>query len=515
MKEHLIRKIFGIIVFLFVFSSLFAKDFVVTNFGVKPDGITINTTSLQSLIDRVNIKGGGRIVFPEGKFLTGCLHLKSKVELHFQVGAVLLGSTDPFQYFELKPTSKQLSERKDNSNLALIVANGADHISITGRGSIDGQGLALALNADSLHHTGVYLDKNYNYRRMRPSELVRPKLLYIESCKNVRIDSLTIRNSACWGLSFDLCSDLSLTNLTVHNRAYWNNDGIDITDCKNVRIIGCNVNSADDGICLKSYHADSFNDSVYIANCEIRSSASAIKFGTASYGGFKNISIDHIKVFDTFRSAIAIESVDGGDIENVQIHDIVARNTGNPVFIRLGQRAGNKLGSIRNIVISDIDVEVPFDRPDIDYDLRGPEVDFFHNPFSSSICGIPGNYIEKLHMENIKIVYPGRSSRGMGYSPLSRLNDIPEQIKEYPEFSMFGELPAWAFYVRHVNGLSIKNMILILKDDDFRPAFVFDDVKNFSIKDCSLPSYKKTGQFVLKNCEDYDVSPKSQIMEIR
>ena len=67
-----------------VYAPTSDKDFVVTNFGVKPDGITINTTSLQSLIDRVNIKGGGRIVFPEGKFLTGCLHLKSKVELHFQ-----------------------------------------------------------------------------------------------------------------------------------------------------------------------------------------------------------------------------------------------------------------------------------------------------------------------------------------------------------------------------------------------------------------------------------------------
>ncbi len=515
MKKILRRGLSIIVVFLVVTIYIQAKDFVVTNFGVKPDGITINTTSIQSLIDRVNKKGGGRIVFPEGKFLTGCLHLKSKVELHFQMGAVLLGSTDPFQYFELKSTNKQNSERKDNSNLALIVANGADHISITGQGSIDGQGLALALNADSLHHAGVYLDKNYNYRRMRPSELVRPKLLYIESCKNVHIDSLKMRNSACWGLSFDLCSNLSLTNLTVHNRAYWNNDGIDITDCKNVRIIGCNVNSADDGICLKSYHADSFNDSVYIANCEIRSSASAIKFGTASYGGFKNVFINHIKVFDTFRSAIAIESVDGGDIENVQVHDIVARNTGNAIFIRLGQRTGNKSGSIRNIVISDLDVEVPFGRPDINYDLRGPEVDFFHNPFSSSICGIPGNCIEKVHLENIKIIYPGRSSRGMAYSPLSRLNEIPEQIKEYPEFSMFGELPAWAFYVRHVNGLSMKNMTLVLKNDDFRPAFVFDDVKTFSIKDCTLPSYKKIGQVVLRNCEDYDISLQDQIMEIR
>ena len=174
--------------------------------------------------------------------------------------------------------------------------------------------------------------------------------------------------------------------LTIVNRSYWNNDGMDITDCKNVKVINCDVNAADDGICLKSYYPGHFNDSIYIANCTIRSSASAIKFGSASYGGFKNVTITDIRVFDTFRSAVALESVDGAIIENINVSNIKAVNTGNAIFVRLGHRSGTKPGIVKNISFSNIKVQVPFGRPDSNYDLRGPEVNFFHNPFPASYC---------------------------------------------------------------------------------------------------------------------------------
>jgi len=275
---------------------------------------------------------------------------------------------------------------------------------------------------------------------------------------------------------------------------------MDIVDCTNVRITNSFVNSADDGICLKSHSPDHINDQVLIANCKIRSSASAIKFGTASYGGFTNVIVKNIEVYDTFRSAIAIESVDGGVIENILISDINAVNTGNPIFIRLGHRSGGKPGSIKNITLKNITVQVPFSRPDIDYDLRGPEVNFFHNPFPSSIVGILGHEIENVTLENITITYPGRASKGMAYLPLSRLQQVPEKKDSYPEFSMFGELPAWGMYVRHANGLTFKNIIFKLEDVDFRPAFVFDDVRNVSLEGIHLPK-NKTKQIYLNNTE--------------
>lgn len=88
------------------------------------------------------------------------------------------------------------------------------------------------------------------------------------------------------------------------------------------------------------------------------------------------MTIDNIRIKDTFRSAIAIESVDGAEIENVQVSNVHAVNTGNAIFIRLGHRSGEQPGYLRNVTIKDVYVEVPFGRPDINYDLRGPAVTF-------------------------------------------------------------------------------------------------------------------------------------------
>ena len=466
------RKLIVITLFFWAVTAVAAQNIHV--YDAKPE---MNTMALQTLIDNVSQNGGGRVVFASGEYHVGQIELKSGVELHLEEGAVLLGSTSPSDYFQVNTNPSAGDQQKDKSRIGLIVAKNAHHIAITGSGTIDGQGQALALTIDSLHHTGERIDPDYNVRRQRPSELMRPTLLNFVGCTNVRIEGVRLRNSAGWGLSFHDCRDMQLTNLTIYNRAYWNNDGIDLTDCKNALVEHCNVNSADDGICLKSYDPESSNDSITIRNCEIRSSASAIKFGTASYGGFRHIRISGIRVFDTFRSALAIESVDGAVIEDVVADDIIASNTGNALFIRLGQRSGNRKGSIKNIRISNLTAQIPFGRPDINYDLRGPEVDYFHNIHPAPICGIPGNCIENVQLENIHLTYPGRASKSMAYLPLWRKGDVPEQIDKYPEFTMFGELPSWGLYLRHIRNITLKNVQLSLVDEDFRPAIVDEDVE--------------------------------------
>lgn len=119
----------------------------------------------------------------------------------------------------------------------------------------------------------------------------RPKLFFFHGCNNIKVDGLQLRSSACWGLSFDRCEQVRLTNLDIENRAYWNNDGIDLTDCRHALVADCRINAADDGVCLKSYHTDSQCYDIEIARCDIRSSASAVKFGTASWGGFFDLSL--------------------------------------------------------------------------------------------------------------------------------------------------------------------------------------------------------------------------------
>ncbi len=505
----------SIILCLIFTTGIQAKEYNILDFGAKPDGQTINTKAIQSAIDQLSEAGGGKLIVPEGKFLTGSLQMRSNIHLYLEKGAVLLGSTNPYHYTELAmPGRPETDKKDDNSQMALLVAYKADNIIISGNGRIDGQGRALALNIDSLHHTGERIDPNYNVSGMRPNETMRPKLFRFSTCTNVSISGLELQNSACWGLSFELCHNLKIDGVKVLNRAYWNNDGMDISDCRNVSITNCDVNSADDGICLKSYYPGYANDSIYIANCKLRTSASAIKFGTASYGGFKNITIRNIKIYDTFRSAIAIESVDGADIENIEISDITAKNTGNAIFIRLGHRGGKNPGSIKNVHIHDMKVQVAFGRPDIDYDMRGPAVTFFHNPFPSSITGIPGHEVENVRIEDIEITYPGRASKGMAYVPLSRLNQVPEQIKDYPEFHMFRELPAWGFYVRHVNGIAFKNVAVVTRKHDFRPAYVFDDVQGVNMDKVYMNGDNNGAQIILRNVTGKNLNVDPELVKV-
>lgn len=463
-------------------------EILVTTYGAKGDGKTMNTTAIQLAIDELAKTGGGKLIIPEGRFLSGSIILKSGIELHLQKNAILLGSSNPKDY-------QKLSHKK-----ALILAEEQSEIKISGAGVIDGQGRKLALHSDSLYYIGQMDPKFYNLRRKRPEEDFRPMIINLFNCRNVNLKGITIKDASSWVQSYDKCRDMIFDSLKVISDAYWNNDGFDISDCKNVQVTNCFVNTADDGICLKSGDKNDWNDSIYIANCTVRSSANAVKFGTGSTGGFKNVTVENIKVYDTFRSAIALETVDGGVLENVTVNNIVATNTGNGIFIRLGHRnTDERYGTLRNVSIKNVRVEIPFDRPDKNYDLRGPDLPFFHNPFPCSITGIEGHYVENVSLENIEITYPGRGNDGLAILPLYRLKDVPEQIAEYPEFSMFGELPAWAFYVRHVKGLSLKNISVKAEAKDYRPAFVFDDVSGLNLDKIQITEDDNGPQIILKD----------------
>jgi hypothetical protein len=497
------RFLFFLACFTISQAFLISQDYNILDYGAQPNCSTLNTTRIQSAIDAAHSHGGGRVVIPTGQFLTGSIILKTGVELHLLHNAVLLGSTNPAHYSKL------------NRWLALVLADGQNHISITGLGTIDGQGRKLALHIDSLFYAGQIDSAFYNFVEMRPSHFIRPQLIEFVNCANIKVRNVTLKNAACWVQTYDQCEKIILDSVRVDSDAYWNNDGIDIQDCKNVRITNCFVNAADDGICLKSQSADHYCDSIYIANCTVRSSASAIKFGTVSHGGFTNVVIENIKVYDTFRSALAIECVDGGILENVSVNNIVAANTGNALFIRLGDRSKTRPpGILKNVTIANMKVEVPFGRPDYAYEIRGPELPFFHNTFPSSITGIPGQSVENVTLQNIEIRYPGRGNQGLANMPISRLDQVPEREATYPEFSMFGELPAWGLYVRHMDGLKLKNIVLSIGAPDYRPALVFDDVRNLDIQSLDIQGDSKPKNIVLRNSANCEIDQDHGVIKL-
>lgn len=465
-----------------------AKDYNASFFGIKSNGTTLNTTSIQRAIDYISANGGGKLKFYVGRYLTGTIHMKSNVTLHLEEGAVLLGSTNINDYNVGTP------------NNALIYAKGVENIGITGKGVIDGQGREVAYNLMDLIHKGIIEDP-LDYDRPRNN---RPKAIYMRECNNVTIKRITVKNSADWVTVYDQCKDVLVDSITIDSKAFWNNDGIDIVDCQNFKLLNSYVDAADDAICLKSHDASKLNENVEIRNCTARSSANGIKFGTVSAGGYKNIRIINNKVYDTFRSAFTIATPDGGIVENVLVDSLYAYNTGNAIYLRIGARwnKGRK-GAIKGVTMQNIYIEVPAEKPDAGYAYEGPVEDNPRNISPASIIGLKGQPIEDIILRNVEIVYPGGSNPNYAFRGVSakELDAIPEMAEAYPEFSQFKELPAWAFYLRHVDGIQFENVKLIAKEKEYRPAIVMDDVKNASLKqiDYQEPGKKGKKQLVLHN----------------
>lgn len=484
--------IFTLLILIFSITHASARDYLITDFGAIGDGLTNNTSGIQLAINKAWEAGGGKVVIPKGKFISGTIFLKSNVQVYFQKGAKLIGSLNPDDY-------KKVGKWK-----ALIIAHKTSNVSLIGKGCIDGRGDKLALKIDSLFHAGQIDSADYNFIEKRPKYYLRPLLIEFLECQNSVVQGITLLKSSCWVQTYELCNHLKIHDITVDSDTYWNNDGIDIVDCKNVQISDCDINASDDGICIKSedWTRERFCDSITISNCRVRSSASAIKLGTSSVSHMRNISIRNIKVYDTYRSAIAIEAMQGGIIENILVENITATNTGNAIFMRIGQIRGAKHpGKLRNIVLRKIKVQVPFDRPDKAYTIRGPSLPFFHNVFPSSITGIVDHPIESVLLEDITIIYPGRGKAAYANLPLNRISDVPELPTKYPEFSMFGELPAWGFYVRHVEGLKMKNVTIRVKKADYRPAVVVDDAKGLKFDNLKIKGDKKNDTVFMKNVQ--------------
>ncbi len=516
MISSLVLRNFSLVLCLLCFGVLAnaqQKTVLITKHGAVADGVTNNASIIQSLIDKLSAQGGGKLIIPPGNFLTGSLQLRSGVELHLELGARLLGSDNTNDY-------TPLAGRK-----ALIYAKDQRNIAITGKGVIDGQGqeymfdLFKKLRSGEEKQDSIWLYKRPGGRSLN---------IFLYRCNNVKVTEVTIKNSSDWVQDYKECDTLLIDRITVQSTAYWNNDGLDITDSRNVRLTHCKINATDDAICLKSENPATRCENIYIDSNVVRSSANGLKFGTASSGGFKNITVRNLVVFDTYRSAIALESVDGGVLENIDIRNVIASNTGNAIFIRRGHRnTSGPVGTLKNVYISNVKADIPLLKPDQGYPIEGPpdhlnpgfdrmpirpsHYHIYGHPFlpynliPSSITGIPGYPVQDITLENIEITYGGRASKSIAHIPLDDIGRVPENRANYPEFSMFGELPAWGFYLRHVEGIRMKNVTLKYKEDDFRPAVVMDDASNVSFDHLTIPAFKELPIILMNNTKNIDL----------
>lgn len=450
------------------FTHTYGADHNITFFGAKADGITVSTKAIQKAIDESS-KRGGRVIIPAGDFITGTLFLKDNTTLFFEKNARLLGSKELSDYPKTTVGFRFFGDTWVYQSL--IIAHNVNNITIEGEGTIDGQGAAFPVT------TKVKPDRYRN----------RPYLLWIADCKNVTVKNIELRSSAMWLQSYIRCEKLRIDGIRVFNHANKNNDLMDIDGCKDVVISNIVGDADDDGITFKST-TDRISENIVVSNCILSSHCNAIKFGTESTAGFRNVVITNCIIrksaakdaktgFPEGICGIALEIVDGGIMENINISNIVVDGPRVPLFVRLGNRARKHyneapqppIGSISNINISGITA-------------------YASSPIGCSITGIFKGKIKGISLSNCRFACPGGISENMD-------NVITKELEElYPESTMFGLLPSYGLYVRHVNDINLDNIVFELKQEDSRPAIVCDDVTGGNIRNITTIGAKKKAE---------------------
>lgn len=424
-------------------------------FGATGTGEVLDTDAIQSAVDQC-AKEGGVVFLPAGTYLSGTIFLQSNITLHIAEGATLLGSTDPSDYPD---TIASIPSYNDDFFVqSLIYGEKLQNITITGRGTIDGQGEAFVVT--TREHPERYRN--------------RPFIIRIVNSKNILVENVTMRNSAAWMQHYFGCEDLVIRGITVFNHANQNNDMINIDGCRNVVITEVLGDTDDDGITLKST-SGLITENVTISNSVISSHVNAIKMGTETHGGFRNITISNVvikpsSVEETIygvhkgTGGISLMIVDGGILDGVTISNVLIDGPLVPLYIRLGDRARKyrpgmdrpPVGQVRNINISNV-------------------VATNIGDYGASITGIPGHYVENVSLNNIRIYYAG----GGTHEDAER--DVPEMEDSYPEGTKFGQLPAYGLYIRHAIGISLNNVEFSYEKTDERPALVADNVENLNV----------------------------------
>jgi hypothetical protein len=468
--------------------------------GALGNGATLDTPAIQRAIDRLHAQGGGTLRFPEGTYLSGSLELKSKVTLHFDEGATLLGSA-------------KLTDYRRGHWPALVMATGQHDIGLTGPGTLNGNSPALVKEFDRIRASGSALDffpdarpgqtlsfgspigsptvidphamqaegklMDFVYHMAtRPTEAVRPQVIEFRNCTNVTVADISLRDSANWVQSYRSCEGLTFERVKVRSKNYWNNDGMDVVDCRRMTMVDCDIDSADDALCFKSEWIGAGCEDITVTRTKLASHASAIKFGTASHHGFQRIHLSDINITGAYRSAVALQSVDGAVVEDITVERLKAVHVGNAIAIRLGHRNHNKPpGVLRRVTLRDLDIQVRPENPG-EHMESGME----HNQIPSSIVGMPEHRVEDVLLENVRIRAVGGGSRDRAEIKLDALDSVPEKVGGYPEFSMWGELPAWGLYVRHASGVTLRDVEFTVARPDFRPAMVADDAPDLMIE---------------------------------
>lgn len=500
----------------------------VLNYGAKGDGKTLDTDAINLAIETAAKNGGGTVFFPAGTYLSFSIRLKSNITIYLDNGATILAA-DPEKhngkYDMFEPNEWDMYQDFGHSHWknSLMWGIGIENFAIIGNGRIDGLGLSKRSPGPQKPRTDGETPTSMKdnpsplgeLSSLKEMEGLGTKAIALKLSKNVTLKDFTMYRAGHFALLATGVDNLTIDGLKVDT----NRDGFDIDACRNVRISNVHVNTPnDDAIVLKSSYGLGFaraTENVTITNSQVSGfdlgtmldgtyqttqefapdkdrPTGRIKFGTESNGGFKNIAISNINFVHC--RGLAIETVDGGNIEDVSITNITMRNILTaPFFIRLGKRqrgpANSPIAKIKRVNISNVTVS----------DAR--------SEYASIIAGLQESLVEDVNFSNIYIQYKG------GGTKEDAMRVVPENEKNYPEPSMFGVLPASTFYVRHAKNITFDNIRVSFQKEDFRPAFVLDNVHGIDFDRLNI--WTKSPLFSLKNVSDFSVANSKNIADIK
>ena len=439
------------------------------------------TKAVQNVIDKMNV--GDVLVFPKGEYVLSTVYLKSGISLRLSKGCKILGSENFLDYDRDEKVNYPLYQDASHSffHCSMFVGENVENITIEGEGAIDMRSVWGENNVRKMAHRGA-------------------KCIALKNCKNAKLTDFTVKNCTDLAVYFAGCENVEISGLNIKTYI----DGISPDNCKNVTIKDCKVESGDDGIVFKtSYTLNRLEtcEHISVENCEIRSRCNAIKFGTETNGGFADIAVENVKISDTRLAGIAVESVDGAIVSNLKFKNIFMTNVCTPFFIHLGDRLRGpedlKIGRISDIMFENVtatgeyrayeimpwnyDSFLADDRTQYPWAIGKAEnfngANDKNDPWqiTSNCCGLCGFDLENITFKNINLELWG------GAKKVNLI--VPENAQDYPEIYVYGtSLPAKGIYFRHINGLTLDNFVVKTINPDVREDFIFDDVKNLTVK---------------------------------
>ncbi|QGY47418.1 glycoside hydrolase family 28 protein [Maribellus comscasis] len=494
--------------FIFLIFSLQAQEtsfnglYNVKNYGASGNGSQVETEFINAAINDAAENGGGTVYFPAGKYLCFSIRLKSNIQLHIGQGATIIAANmDDVEgeYDAPEPniwgdSLKYQDFGHSHFHNSLIWGENLENISIVGPGLIWGKGLQKWGN---------------------PKPGLGNKSISLKLCRNVILRDFSILHGGHFGILATGVDNLTIDNLKIDT----NRDAIDVDCCRHVRISNCSLNTPnDDALVLKSSFALGYaapTENITITNCAVfgfdegtfldgtyqqtqkqapdRGSVTGrIKFGTESNGAFRNITISNC-TFEHCRG-LALETVDGAVLEDITVSNIVMKDILNaPFFLRLGRRMRGpdelEVGTFRRILVDNVIVHSSSPR------------------YGSMLMGIPGHDIEDVVFSNIWIRIDG------GAPESQALIEVPELEDGYPDPRNFGEIPAYGFFIRHVQNIQMNNITLEFENTDMRPVFILDDVKGADFQNVKAESAEGVPVFRLKNVTDFSIHSVNKIKD--